>query len=51
TVHGVGATLNVHEGPQSMSFRFGNMTQLQKGMIVSNEPVYYEDHSFGIRIE
>ncbi|KAL5701872.1 Xaa-Pro aminopeptidase [Ranunculus cassubicifolius] len=51
TGHGVGAALNVHEGPQSISFRFGNMTALQKGMVVSNEPGYYEDHSFGIRIE
>ncbi|XP_022150774.1 probable Xaa-Pro aminopeptidase P [Momordica charantia] len=51
TGHGVGAALNVHEGPQSISFRFGNMTGLQTGMIVSNEPGYYEDHSFGIRIE
>ncbi|KAI3859170.1 hypothetical protein MKW92_047166 [Papaver armeniacum] len=51
TGHGVGAALNVHEGPQSISFRFGNMTPLQKGMVVSNEPGYYEDHSFGIRIE
>ncbi|KAF9607623.1 hypothetical protein IFM89_037551 [Coptis chinensis] len=51
TGHGVGAGLNVHEGPQSISFRFGNMTPLQKGMVVSNEPGYYEDHSFGIRIE
>ncbi|RVW53451.1 putative Xaa-Pro aminopeptidase P [Vitis vinifera] len=51
TGHGVGAALNVHEGPQSISFRFGNMTPLQKGMIVSNEPGYYEDHAFGIRIE
>eukprot|EP00268_Persea_americana_P044428 TRINITY_DN4491_c1_g1_i2.p1 TRINITY_DN4491_c1_g1~~TRINITY_DN4491_c1_g1_i2.p1 ORF type:complete len:729 (-),score=141.42 TRINITY_DN4491_c1_g1_i2:471-2657(-) len=51
TGHGVGAALNVHEGPQSISFRFGNMIALQKGMIVSNEPGYYEDYSFGIRIE
>ncbi|KAJ3705435.1 hypothetical protein LUZ61_009140 [Rhynchospora tenuis] len=51
TGHGVGAALNVHEGPQSISFRFGNLTALQKGMIVSNEPGYYEDRSFGIRIE
>lgn len=51
TGHGVGAALNVHEGPQSISFRYGNMTPLQKGMIVSNEPGYYEDHAFGIRIE
>ncbi|CAI0551295.1 unnamed protein product, partial [Linum tenue] len=51
TGHGVGAALNVHEGPQSISFRYGNTTPLQKGMIVSNEPGYYEDHAFGIRIE
>lgn len=51
TGHGVGAALNVHEGPQSISYRYGNMTSIQKGMIVSNEPGYYEDHAFGIRIE
>ncbi|ONM52316.1 Metallopeptidase M24 family protein [Zea mays] len=51
TGHGVGAALNVHEGPQSISYRYGNLTALQKGMIVSNEPGYYEDNSFGIRIE
>ncbi|KHG06386.1 putative Xaa-Pro aminopeptidase P [Gossypium arboreum] len=51
TGHGVGAALNVHEGPQSISYRYGNTTPLQKGMIVSNEPGYYEDHAFGIRIE
>ncbi|KAK8468704.1 hypothetical protein PHAVU_006G091700 [Phaseolus vulgaris] len=51
TGHGVGAALNVHEGPQSISHRFGNFTPLMKGMVVSNEPGYYEDHAFGIRIE
>ncbi|KAK7397207.1 hypothetical protein VNO78_18374 [Psophocarpus tetragonolobus] len=51
TGHGVGAALNVHEGPQSISHRYGNLTPLIKGMIVSNEPGYYEDHAFGIRIE
>ncbi|KAL9253418.1 Aminopeptidase P2-like protein [Drosera capensis] len=51
TVHGVEAALNVHEGPQSISSRFGNMTPLEKGMIVSNEPGCYEDQSFGIHIE
>ncbi|PHT63186.1 hypothetical protein T459_32995 [Capsicum annuum] len=51
TGHGVGAALNVHEGPHSISFRFGNLTPLLPGMIVSNEPGYYEDHNFGIRIE
>lgn len=47
----MGAALNVHEGPQGISTRFGNLTGLQKGMIVSNEPGYYEDGAFGIRIE
>lgn len=52
TGHGVGACLNVHEGPQSISPRIGsNKAGLKEGMIVSNEPGYYEDGSFGIRIE
>eukprot|EP00238_Polyblepharides_amylifera_P013764 CAMPEP_0196598434 /NCGR_PEP_ID=MMETSP1081-20130531/94318_1 /TAXON_ID=36882 /ORGANISM="Pyramimonas amylifera, Strain CCMP720" /LENGTH=636 /DNA_ID=CAMNT_0041924129 /DNA_START=383 /DNA_END=2290 /DNA_ORIENTATION=- len=51
TGHGVGACLNVHEGPHSISPRYNNMTPLRSGMIVSNEPGYYEDGAFGIRIE
>lgn len=52
TGHGVGAGLNVHEGPQSISPRLGsNKAGLKAGMIVSNEPGYYEDGCFGIRIE
>lgn len=51
TGHGVGAALNVHEGPQGISPRFGNLTGLQPSMVVSNEPGYYEDGAFGIRIE
>ena len=51
TGHGVGAALNVHEGPQSISPRWGNTTGLQAGMVLSNEPGYYEDGAFGIRIE
>lgn len=51
TGHGVGAGLNVHEGPQSISPRFNNATPLRAGMIVSNEPGYYEDNGFGVRIE
>jgi len=51
TGHGVGAALNVHEGPQSISPRWGNKEGLKKGMIVSNEPGYYEDGNCGIRIE
>lgn len=51
TGHGVGAALNVHEGPFSISPRFANLEGLKKGMVVSNEPGYYEDGNFGIRIE
>jgi Xaa-Pro aminopeptidase len=51
TGHGVGAALNVHEGPQSISARFGNTTPLAARMICSNEPGYYEDGGFGVRIE
>jgi len=51
TGHGVGAALNVHEGPQGISSRYSNTTGLKEGMIVSNEPGYYEDGEFGIRIE
>mmetsp|Transcript_1596 Transcript_1596/g.5724 ORF Transcript_1596/g.5724 Transcript_1596/m.5724 type:complete len:909 (-) Transcript_1596:993-3719(-) len=50
TGHGVGACLNVHEGPHGISPR-ATTTGLQPGMIVSNEPGYYEDGKFGIRIE
>jgi len=51
TGHGVGAALNVHEGPHSISCRVGNNVSLRPGMFVSNEPGYYEDGEFGIRIE
>eukprot|EP00968_Pinguiococcus_pyrenoidosus_P016450 scaffold1596_cov302-Pinguiococcus_pyrenoidosus.AAC.19 len=51
TGHGVGAALNVHEGPQSISPRFYNQQPLMAGMIVSNEPGFYEPGAFGIRIE
>ena len=49
TGHGVGYFLNVHEGPQAIS-KFNNV-KLDKGMIISNEPGYYEKNKFGIRIE
>lgn len=51
TGHGVGAALNVHEGPQSISPRFANKEVLKAHMVVSNEPGYYVDGQFGIRIE
>ena len=49
TGHGVGYFLNVHEGPHAISK--GNNVKLKEGMIVSNEPGYYENGKFGIRIE
>ena len=49
TGHGVGFFLNVHEGPQSISKH--NKINIEKGMILSNEPGYYKKNHFGIRIE
>ena len=49
TGHGVGYFLNVHEGPHAISKM--NKVNFRKGMIVSNEPGYYEKNNFGIRIE
>ncbi len=49
TGHGVGYFLNVHEGPQAISKN--NQIHFKKGMIVSNEPGFYEKNKFGIRIE
>lgn len=47
--HGVGAYLSVHEGPQRLSKL--STVPLMPGMILSNEPGYYREGSFGIRIE
>tara|TARA_B110000211_G_scaffold216822_1_gene260159 strand:+ start:1696 stop:3414 length:1719 start_codon:yes stop_codon:yes gene_type:complete len=49
TGHGVGYFLNVHEGPHAISK--GNNVNFKEGMVVSNEPGYYEKDNFGIRIE
>ena len=49
--HGVGAALNVHEGPMGISPRWTNKEVLKKGMVLSNEPGFYDDGNFGIRIE
>lgn len=49
TGHGVGVFLSVHEGPQRIS-RVSNVP-LEPGMILSNEPGYYREGAFGIRIE
>ena len=49
TGHGVGAFLSVHEGPQRIS-RVSDVP-LEVGMILSNEPGYYREGAFGIRLE
>nr|CAD7434517.1 unnamed protein product [Timema monikensis] len=52
TGHGIGSYLNVHEGPMGISWRtYPNDPGLQEGMFLSNEPGYYEDGKFGIRLE
>ncbi|HEY3637492.1 MAG TPA: aminopeptidase P family protein [Rhizomicrobium sp.] len=50
TGHGVGAYLSVHEGPQNISKK-PIAQPLKPGMICSNEPGYYKEGEYGIRIE
>jgi len=50
TGHGVGSFLAVHEGPQRIA-KLGTMVPLEEGMILSNEPGYYKEGEYGIRIE
>ncbi|MGZ2258375.1 aminopeptidase P family protein [Roseobacter sp. A03A-229] len=47
--HGVGAYLSVHEGPQRLART--SHVPIEAGMILSNEPGYYREGAFGIRIE
>ncbi len=49
TGHGVGAFLSVHEGPQRLAR--SSEVPLEPGMILSNEPGYYREGAFGIRLE
>ena len=55
TGHGVGSFLSVHEGPQRigkpLGGQAGTSTELRAGMILSNEPGYYKEGEYGIRIE
>ncbi|KAI1812853.1 aminopeptidase-like protein [Poronia punctata] len=52
TGHGVGSFLNVHEGPIGIGTRIQySEVPLSVGNVISNEPGFYEDGSFGIRIE
>lgn len=52
TGHGVGHFLNVHEGPMGVGIRLmPDDPGLQANMMISNEPGYYQDGEFGVRIE
>jgi Xaa-Pro aminopeptidase len=53
TGHGVGFCLNVHEGPQSISpiAGDGSKTDIEPGMLTSNEPAIYREGEYGIRLE
>lgn len=54
TGHGVGYLLNVHEGPPGIRLRESDGSAgvvLDEGMLISNEPGYYEEGQYGIRIE
>lgn len=52
TGHGVGSYLNVHEGPIGIGTRIQfSEVPLAPGNVISDEPGYYEDGNFGIRIE
>ena len=50
TGHGVGSYLSVHEGPASLS-RAGRLVPLAPGMILSDEPGFYQPGAYGIRLE
>jgi len=47
TGHGIGSFLNVHEGPHG----FSSNTPLVPGNVISNEPGFYKENAFGIRVE
>ena len=53
TGHGVGFALNVHEGPQILSYYApcSAYNKMRAGMITSNEPGLYHEGQYGIRIE
>ena len=50
TGHGVGHLLSVHEGPQQISLHRSNVP-LKPGMVISDEPGFYKENAFGIRLE
>ena len=52
TGHGIGSFLSVHEGPQKIAKNQGlSEGNIKEGMILSNEPGFYKEGEYGIRIE
>ncbi|KAG5896836.1 hypothetical protein JTB14_032076 [Gonioctena quinquepunctata] len=52
TGHGIGSYLNVHEGPMAVTWKpVQEDPGLEPGMFISNEPGFYKDGEFGLRIE
>ena len=53
TGHGVGYLLNIHEGPAGFrwKYRAGETNELEKGMVLTDEPGIYIEGSHGIRLE
>lgn len=53
TGHGVGFFMNVHEPPQGFApgLSLRGKTIIKPGMVTSNEPGFYKENAFGIRIE
>ena len=49
TGHGVGSYLGVHEGQARIAKQ--GLVPLEPGMLLSNEPGYYKEGAFGIRLE
>ena len=50
TGHGVGAYLNVHEGPQQIRMEWRS-APFMEGMTITDEPGLYLEGQFGVRIE
>lgn len=51
TGHGIGAYLKVHEGPIRVAMSGSSQAKLKPDMFFSDEPGYYQDGEFGIRLE
>ena len=51
TGHGVGYLLNVHEGPNAFRMKYAKEGVFEEGMVTSDEPGFYPEGKYGIRLE